>query len=153
MNCSPRFLRSTMTVVPTTSSLCRQSRIPFGIVANPLASPGYGIHPMKYLNKQCCTIYLHLLPLHRICNSLKVPGEKPVPVVPCTNEEGPVRCNRCRAYINCFAMFDHSGQKYTCALCGFQNVRLLLWRRGVSTRVPLGVNAHRMCLLPISPLC
>eukprot|EP01128_Nolandella_sp_AFSM9_P000797 TRINITY_DN1091_c0_g1_i1.p1 TRINITY_DN1091_c0_g1~~TRINITY_DN1091_c0_g1_i1.p1 ORF type:complete len:949 (+),score=215.97 TRINITY_DN1091_c0_g1_i1:67-2847(+) len=89
MNCSPRFLRSSMSVVPTSSSLCRKTRIPFGLLAAPLAAPGF--------------------------------GEQPVPIIPCENESGPVRCNRCRAYINCFALFDHSGQHYTCALCDFQN--------------------------------
>jgi hypothetical protein len=34
---------------------------------------------------------------------------------------GPIRCTRCRAYINCFAKFGHNGRRWTCCFCGLGN--------------------------------
>ncbi|TPX31423.1 hypothetical protein SmJEL517_g05252 [Synchytrium microbalum] len=36
-------------------------------------------------------------------------------------ETGPVRCNRCKAYINPFVIFTDGGRKFTCNLCTFEN--------------------------------
>ncbi|KAL1921511.1 uncharacterized protein VTP21DRAFT_11227 [Calcarisporiella thermophila] len=44
--------------------------------------------------------------------------EGPIPVIE-TGEVGPVRCLRCKAYINPFVSFTEGGQKYTCNMCGF----------------------------------
>lgn len=35
--------------------------------------------------------------------------------------EGPIRCNRCRAYINPFVQFIEHGAKFVCNFCGFAN--------------------------------
>ncbi|KAJ3125731.1 Protein transport protein Sec24C [Nowakowskiella sp. JEL0407] len=47
-------------------------------------------------------------------------GENPIPVVD-FGEQGPVRCGRCRGYINVFVMFTDGGRKFTCNLCQFEN--------------------------------
>ena len=36
-------------------------------------------------------------------------------------EDGPIRCERCRAYINAFFSFSNGGRSYTCNLCGQVN--------------------------------
>lgn len=36
-------------------------------------------------------------------------------------EEGPLRCSRCRGYINVFVKFVEYGRKWQCNLCGVQN--------------------------------
>eukprot|EP01127_Copromyxa_protea_P016774 TRINITY_DN5053_c0_g1_i1.p1 TRINITY_DN5053_c0_g1~~TRINITY_DN5053_c0_g1_i1.p1 ORF type:complete len:879 (+),score=183.82 TRINITY_DN5053_c0_g1_i1:47-2683(+) len=49
-----------------------------------------------------------------------VPEEVPVPTVD-HGEAGPIRCNRCRAYINPFVMWNQSGTQYTCPFCSLTN--------------------------------
>lgn len=34
-------------------------------------------------------------------------------------ESGPVRCERCKAYVNPFMQFIEGGRKFTCNLCKF----------------------------------
>ncbi|XP_035228704.1 protein transport protein Sec24C-like isoform X2 [Stegodyphus dumicola] len=43
-------------------------------------------------------------------------GENPPPVVD-PGEEGPVRCNRCRAYMSPFMQFIDAGRRFQCMLC------------------------------------
>eukprot|EP01119_Soliformovum_irregulare_P014673 TRINITY_DN4026_c0_g1_i1.p1 TRINITY_DN4026_c0_g1~~TRINITY_DN4026_c0_g1_i1.p1 ORF type:complete len:883 (-),score=243.77 TRINITY_DN4026_c0_g1_i1:77-2725(-) len=47
-------------------------------------------------------------------------GEEEVPVVD-FGPSGPVRCNRCRSYINAFAQFTHGGRSYICKICDATN--------------------------------
>eukprot|EP01125_Pyxidicula_operculata_P016955 TRINITY_DN5895_c0_g1_i3.p1 TRINITY_DN5895_c0_g1~~TRINITY_DN5895_c0_g1_i3.p1 ORF type:complete len:883 (+),score=236.06 TRINITY_DN5895_c0_g1_i3:49-2697(+) len=47
-------------------------------------------------------------------------GEAPVPLVD-MGPDGPIRCNRCRAYINPFVTFTNGGAKYNCGFCGLSN--------------------------------
>lgn len=53
-----------------------------------------------------------LAPLH--------PLDAPVPVAK-TGEEGPVRCTRCKGYINPWCQFTDGGRKFKCNLCEFIN--------------------------------
>ena len=46
-------------------------------------------------------------------------AEGVVPVVD-FGEQGPVRCNGCRAYVNPFFSFSDGGRMYTCNLCGLR---------------------------------
>lgn len=48
------------------------------------------------------------------------PCDGPVPVVD-FGDLGPVRCERCRAYVNPFFAFNDGGRSYTCNLCGHVN--------------------------------
>ncbi|KAH3687191.1 hypothetical protein WICPIJ_001821 [Wickerhamomyces pijperi] len=53
------------------------------------------------------------------------PTDEPVPVVDFTNsiESGPIRCQRCRAFVNPHFVFDHA-QKFKCNMCKFPNNRV-----------------------------
>ncbi|PPD68150.1 hypothetical protein GOBAR_DD34967 [Gossypium barbadense] len=50
--------------------------------------------------------------------SLPHPSEDPIQVVD-FGESGPVRCSRCKGYINPFMKFIDQGRKFICNLCGF----------------------------------
>lgn len=47
--------------------------------------------------------------------------EEAVAVSEWNNESGPVRCSRCRGYINCFAEIGRDNAKWECALCQHVN--------------------------------
>ncbi|KAG5454739.1 Protein transport protein Sec24C [Clonorchis sinensis] len=96
-NCNPRFIRSSLYAVPTTSDLMKTVGIPFTLTISPFAS------------------------LHA--------DDQPI-VVSDMGEQGPVRCMRCRAYMNPFASFIDGGRRFQCSLCG-----------GV-TEVPVNYFAH-----------
>ncbi len=82
-NCSPRFVRPTLHVVPNDAVLCERTKMSFGAVLQPLADPGA--------------------------------GESPLPVV--SYPDGPIRCNRCRAYINPWFKFKNLGATMVCNMC------------------------------------
>ncbi|KAK6943082.1 Sec23/Sec24, helical domain [Dillenia turbinata] len=50
--------------------------------------------------------------------ALPHPSEEPIQVVD-FGESGPVRCSRCRAYVNPFMKFIDQGRRFICNLCGF----------------------------------
>ncbi|KAK4765115.1 hypothetical protein SAY86_026205 [Trapa natans] len=50
--------------------------------------------------------------------ALPHPSEEPIQVVD-FGESGPVRCSRCKGYINPFMRFIDQGRKFICNLCGF----------------------------------
>ncbi|XVE60320.1 hypothetical protein DITRI_Ditri05aG0119300 [Diplodiscus trichospermus] len=50
--------------------------------------------------------------------ALPHPSEEPIQVVD-FGESGPVRCSRCKGYINPFMKFIDQGRKFICNLCGF----------------------------------
>ncbi|KAL2612677.1 hypothetical protein R1flu_024369 [Riccia fluitans] len=52
--------------------------------------------------------------------ALPHPSEEPIQVVD-FGESGPVRCSRCKGYINPFMRFIDQGRRFTCNLCGFTN--------------------------------
>ncbi|CAO3661283.1 unnamed protein product [Rhizopus microsporus] len=87
-NCSPRFMRSTMDRIPFSKELADKSKLPLGLVIQPLAK-----------NK---------------------PEEVPVQVVD-HGPDGPIRCSRCRAYINPWCQFTHGGSKFECNVCAHLN--------------------------------
>ncbi|KAK7357863.1 hypothetical protein VNO80_17160 [Phaseolus coccineus] len=52
--------------------------------------------------------------------ALPHPSEEPIQVVD-FGESGPVRCSRCKAYINPFMKFVDQGRRFVCNLCGFSD--------------------------------
>ncbi|KAJ0988877.1 hypothetical protein J5N97_007233 [Dioscorea zingiberensis] len=50
--------------------------------------------------------------------SLLHPEEEPIQVVD-FGESGPLRCSRCKAYVNPFMKFVEQGRRFICNLCGF----------------------------------
>lgn len=44
-----------------------------------------------------------------------------LPQVVDSGEEGPVRCSRCKAYMNPFVAFVDGGRKFRCNICGHVN--------------------------------
>jgi protein transport protein SEC24 len=52
--------------------------------------------------------------------ALPHPSEEPVQLVD-FGEMGPIRCSRCKAYINPFMSFVDQGKIFICNLCGFSN--------------------------------
>jgi len=87
-NCSPRYMRLTLSQIINTSDMLSSSGIPFAVIAQPLA---------------------------------EVPAaDGAVPVVD-FGDVGPVRCERCRAYVNPFFAFSDGGRTYTCNMCGMVN--------------------------------
>lgn len=48
------------------------------------------------------------------------PDEDPVPVIE-MQKEGPVRCRRCKGYLNPWCLFADGGRKFVCNLCGFDS--------------------------------
>lgn len=88
-NCSPRFLRLTMNQLINTEEELVASAVPFAAIVQPLAD----------------------VP----------PTEEPVPVVDfgeLGRELGPVRCSRCRAYVNPYFQWLDRGRSYKCNFCG-----------------------------------
>lgn len=87
-NCNPRFMRSTVDRMPCNKELADKSKLPLGLVVQPLAK-------------------------------LR-PDEVGIQVVD-HGEEGPIRCSRCRAYINPWCVFTHGGSKFECNICTHSN--------------------------------
>uniref|UniRef100_A0A0D9XYX3 Zinc finger Sec23/Sec24-type domain-containing protein n=1 Tax=Leersia perrieri TaxID=77586 RepID=A0A0D9XYX3_9ORYZ len=52
--------------------------------------------------------------------ALSHPSEEPIQLVD-FGEMGPIRCSRCKAYINPFMRFIDQGKHFICNLCGFSN--------------------------------
>ncbi|XP_059451027.1 protein transport protein SEC24 C-like [Corylus avellana] len=85
-NCSPRYMRCTISQIPCTADLLTTSGMQLALLVQPLALP----HP----------------------------SEEPIQVVD-FGESGPVRCSRCKGYINPFMKFIDQGRRFICNLCGY----------------------------------
>lgn len=83
-NSGPRFIRSTMYSVPTTSEVMKQVAVPLALVISPMART--------------------------------LPGEIEPPIVD-FGEMGPIRCNRCKAYMSPHMQFIDGGRRFQCLLC------------------------------------
>lgn len=75
------------------------------------------------INQMPCSIDLlttSSMPLALMVQPLAVPhpSEEPIQVVD-FGESGPVRCSRCKGYINPFMKFIEQGRRFICNLCGF----------------------------------
>ncbi|KAJ3049593.1 COPII coat Sec23p-Sfb3p heterodimer component, partial [Quaeritorhiza haematococci] len=100
----------------------------------PLASTHYTAIDDGNCNPRFMRLTTYSLPLsEELANMAQLPmglivtpladlasGENPVPVVD-FGENGPVRCRRCKAYINPFMVFTDGGRTFICNLCGQDN--------------------------------
>eukprot|EP01065_Artemidia_motanka_P042681 TRINITY_DN576_c0_g1_i1.p1 TRINITY_DN576_c0_g1~~TRINITY_DN576_c0_g1_i1.p1 ORF type:complete len:995 (+),score=278.67 TRINITY_DN576_c0_g1_i1:413-2986(+) len=97
---------SQFTVKDTGSASCRFMRCSlFGVPSD-----------AEVLRQSGCVWGLALAPLASV-----EPGEVRPAVVQCPSKEGPVRCRRCRAFVNAGCTFLDGGRKWGCNLCGFPN--------------------------------
>lgn len=94
---SSKFIRSTMYNIPENEQLRQASKLPVAVTVRPFA------------------------PI--------LPGESPIPVVDMREtgkgnvddeDIGPIRCNRCRTYMNPSMQHSHNN-KFTCNICHFTN--------------------------------
>lgn len=100
-NCSPRFMRASVNNVPCTSELLGTSGLPLSIAVSPLAV-------------DAATITLPVVDLSSDATAVPTPGAAASSQPP----PGPVRCARCKAYINPFFRFVDDGKRMKCNMCG-----------------------------------
>lgn len=83
-NSGPKYIRSSMYNVPTTSDMMKQTAVPFALIISPFA-------PIAA-------------------------GEIQPPIVN-LGALGPIRCNRCKAYMSPHMQFVDGGRRFQCPLC------------------------------------
>jgi protein transport protein SEC24 len=90
-NSNPRFMRASLNAVPVTKETLSQVGLPMGVILQPLAT----LKPQE--------------------------GRVPLVDLNATQNLGPMRCVKCRGYMNPFAAFGDGGRQWTCNLCGNLN--------------------------------
>jgi protein transport protein SEC24 len=91
-NSLPRFIRSTLNLVPVTGALLDTSQLPLGLVIQPFAPLRYDETPIPYITD---------------FGGLENQSE----------DEGPPRCEKCRGYVNPWVRWIEGGNKWQCNLC------------------------------------
>ncbi|RMC11639.1 hypothetical protein DUI87_11761 [Hirundo rustica rustica] len=91
-NASPRYIRCTSYNIPCTSDMAKQSQVPLAAVIKPLAA----LPPEEVRAKR---------------------GVGTLPYLVDHGESGPVRCNRCKAYMCPFMQFIEGGRRFQCCFC------------------------------------
>ncbi|RHY46668.1 hypothetical protein DYB30_005272 [Aphanomyces astaci] len=106
-NHQPRVLEQRLPLAPSNASTPRKS---------PARSPA----PMPSQSKDL--LQTSGLPLGVVvCPLAKLdPNELSVPLVD-FGGTGPLRCTRCKAYVNCFTRFIQGGRMFACNICTMQN--------------------------------
>ena len=99
-------MRSTFYTVPCSKDLLNQCRIPLGLVIQPLAE--VPLNEVMYSS----TTTGFLSPLLFLQNNLQVVDHGP---------GGPIRCNRCKTYMNPNCRFVDGGRQYVCPICQCSN--------------------------------
>jgi protein transport protein SEC24 len=98
-NSSCRFVRSTCYLLPSSSELAESCKLPIGLVFQPFSDQ----------------------PSHEIPIPLVNFGQEIDPKTGNYLTRGPLRCNRCRGYINPKVSFERGGKVWRCNLCTFTN--------------------------------
>ncbi|KAL7423034.1 COPII coat Sec23p-Sfb3p heterodimer component [Cryptotrichosporon argae] len=100
-NSLPRHVRATLPVIPSTSQLLDTTALPFGLVVQPFAQGRYDEAPTPLVSNW-------------------VTGESAFDA-PRETDDGPPRCEKCRAYVNPWVRWVDGGRRWTCNLCNQQN--------------------------------
>lgn len=117
---APLFLQ-----IPCTSDLLNTSGMQLALLVQPLALPHPSEEPIQVRIQ--FLIYLsgprYLFPIIRVYNHFSLNGKygvffyEFVQIVD-FGEGGPVRCSRCKGYINPFMKFVDQGKRFICNFCG-----------------------------------
>ena len=106
-NSIPRYIRSTLTHIPTTASLLETTQLPLGLIINPFATPRFDEEPIPLVTSF----------MEAEGGAVGAQGEEDDP-----NVGGPARCTKCRGYVNPWCRFIDGGVKWVCNLCNGVNV-------------------------------
>ncbi|CAI5756568.1 unnamed protein product [Candida verbasci] len=98
---SSKFMRSTFYYVPVSEQLRSATKLPMAITIRPFA-------PLLQTEES--------VPLVDFNNSEELANQQPEDPL----SIGPLRCHRCRAYVNSSMQFTHN-QKFICNICQFSN--------------------------------
>uniref|UniRef100_A0A8C7J2T2 Protein transport protein Sec24C-like n=1 Tax=Oncorhynchus kisutch TaxID=8019 RepID=A0A8C7J2T2_ONCKI len=90
-NASPRFIRCTAYNMPCTADMAKQSQVPLAAVIKPLA-----MLPLPFLDP---------------------PPPQTPPYIVDHGDGGPIRCNRCKAYMCPYMQFIEGGRRFQCGFC------------------------------------
>ncbi|KAG5522503.1 hypothetical protein RHGRI_034613 [Rhododendron griersonianum] len=99
-NCSPRYMRCTINQVIFLYLTWHSYKISIPCTVDLLTTSGM-------------QLALMVQPL-----ALPHPSEEPIQLVD-FGESGPVRCSRCKGYVNPFMKFIDQGRRFVCNLCGY----------------------------------
>ncbi|KAM9030407.1 protein transport protein Sec24D isoform 1-T2 [Ara ararauna] len=97
---SPRYIRCTTYCFPSSSDMAKQARIPLAAVIQPFA-----VIPPNEVMLITCYRAQYKTPLYVVSHG----------------ETGPIRCNRCKAYMCPFMQFIEGGRRYQCGFCNCVN--------------------------------
>lgn len=149
-NCSSRFIRTTTYQVPCSEEASSASKIPVALVIQPFADIDDPQRDPSLIPRKipCVKSFSMSIPFSEIDASFSSPplskssstllsGKKsPFSLILSkvgldnsqdsnaldeVEEEGPIRCVRCRAFINCFVKFISQGRGWECNLCSMVN--------------------------------
>lgn len=102
-NSLPRYIRASLTQIPTTASLLETSQLPLGLIINPFATPRFDEEPVPFV-----TTFMDVA---------RAEGELDND----PNAGGPPRCGKCRGYVNPWCKWIDGGVKWMCNLCNTGN--------------------------------
>ncbi|VDN17031.1 unnamed protein product [Gongylonema pulchrum] len=106
-NCNPKFMRSTMYVAPASSDMLKSTQLPFAIAINPFAR----LHPSEARHLSYRRFWL----IPSAISDLEF--LQMIPPIVDLGELGPVRCQRCKAYMCAFMEFQDGGRRFKCPFC------------------------------------
>ncbi|GKB82510.1 transport protein Sec24-like protein, partial [Tanacetum coccineum] len=103
-NCSPRYMRCTINQIACTTDLLTTSGMQLALLVQPLALPHPSEEPIQVmhyvLSRKCCSNYDFVFYVDYMIVDF--------------GESGPVRCSRCKGYINPFMKFVDQGRRFIC---------------------------------------
>lgn len=107
----------------TKNALPPQAINPFVAVDEGWCSPRYLRMTLNHLPTSAEVLDMCRVPMAAVVQPLAMParGEYNPQTVDFQVDEGPVRCGRCRAYVNPFMQFLDYGRQFRCNICGYTN--------------------------------